>query len=146
MKRILSILITLTMLATITYAQQPQRINLGDATSAITNTINALNTLYQDLSKADEADAEIGAKIRSISTMAFPCREAVINSSYNVKSMTEDKKATIVTLAQDLETQVTTIDRTASKATILSTLDNAEKKMTQLTKTLGIKTKKNKKK
>lgn len=127
-------------------AQQSERVDLGEATSAITNAVNALNTLYQDLSKQGEVDTDINQKIRSISTMAFPCREAIINANYNVRSMTEDKKATIVTLAQDLETQVTTIDRTSSKATIVSTLDSAEKKMTQLTKSLGIKIKKNKKK
>ena len=127
-------------------AQQSERVDLGEATSAITNAVNALNTLYQDLSKQGEVDTDINQKIRSISTMAFPCREAIINANYNVRSMTEDKKATIVTLTQDLETQVTTIDRTSSNATIISTLDSAEKKMTQLTKSLGIKIKKNKKK
>lgn len=146
MKRILTLILTTLLLTLQSHAQQPQRIDLDKATIAVTTTVNALNTLYQDLNKVGEVDADINQKIRSISTMVFPCREAVINASYNVRSMTEDKKATIVTLAQDLEPQVTTIDSTASKESIISTLDSAEKKMTDLTKTLGIKVKKNKKK
>lgn len=76
--------------------------------------------------------------------MAFPCRETLINSSYNVKSMTEDKKATIVTLAQDLETTVAEINSRDSKDSILSRLNRAEGKLLDLSKSLGVKIKKTK--
>lgn len=125
-------------------AQQSQRVDLGDATSAITTTVNALNTLYQDLSKQGEVDVDINQKIRSISTMAFPCREAVINASHNIRSMNEDKKASVVATAKDIEDSITTIDSTGSKETILSTLVKAEKKIAQLQRILGIKVKKKK--
>lgn len=146
MKRILHILIALLLSVVTTFAQQSDRVDLGQATAAITTTVNALNTLYQDLSKTGEVNAAINQKIRSISTMAFPCREAVINANYNVRSMSEDKKATIVTIAKELEKEVNAIDKSSTKVTIIAKLNKAEKKMTELMKVLCIKNKKSTKK
>lgn len=146
MKRIIINLLVLIIAFSKSFAQQSERVDLGEATSAITNTVNALNTLYQDLSKQGEVDAEINQKIRSISTMAFPCREAIINASYNVRSMSEDKKAIIVSIAQNLESEVNAIDKSSSKETIVSNLNNAENKINEFTRTLHIKIKKLKKK
>lgn len=78
--------------------------------------------------------------------MAYPCREAVINSSYNVKSMSEEKKAYDLAASKDIAAAVASISANDSKDEILSNLNSIEKKVINLSKTLGIKVKKAKKK
>lgn len=60
--------------------------------------------------------------------------------------MSEDKKATIVTIAKELEKEVNAIDKSSTKVTIIAKLNKAEKKMTELMKVLCIKNKKSTKK
>ena len=145
MRRYLSTLLFLFAIVVATFAQQQVRVDLSDATSPITSSLNLLNTLTHDLSKKGEVDPEINSKIRSITAMVVQCRQTIIISSFNGGSMSDDKKAKIVSISNTLENDVDTIDKNATNDEILSTLSSVEKKTLHLTKLLGIKVKKRKK-
>lgn len=146
MKKISSLFIFFFSFFVFLFAQQPQRVDLSEATTAITTSLNALNSLYQDLSKQGDVDTEIKTKIRSISSLVIPCREAVINANYNANSMTEDKNTNIVSAAREFESTITEIDTKESTDSILSKLSGAERTILDLSKSFGIKIKKSKKK
>ena len=145
MRRYLSTLLFLFAIVAATFAQQQERVGLSDATSPITSTLNVLNTLTYDLSKKGEVDPEINSKLRSIVAMVVPCRESIIIYSMNERSMSDDKKAKIVSISKTLENDINTIDKDATNDDILSSLSSVEKKTLHLTKLLGIKVKKRKK-
>lgn len=98
-----------------------------------------------NLSNKGEVDPEINAKIRSITAMVVPCRESIIRCSNNERSMSDDKKAKIVSISKTLENDINTIDKNTTNDKILSTLSSVEKKTQNLSKLLGIKVKKRKK-
>ena len=145
MRRSLSSLLFLFAIVVATFAQQQVRVDLSDATSPITSSLNLLNTLTHDLSKKGEVDPEINSKIRSITAMVVQCRQSIIISSFNGVSMSDDKKAKVVSISKTLENDINTIDKDATNDEILSSLSLIEKKTLHLTKLLGIKVKKRKK-
>ena len=145
MRRYLSTLLFLFAIVVATFAQQQVRVDLSDATSPITSSLNLLNTLTHDLSKKSEVDPEINSKIRSITAMVVQCRQSINISSFNGRSMSDDKKAKVVSISKTLENDINTIDKNATNDEILSTLSSVEKKTLHLTKLLGIKVKKRKK-
>ena len=110
MRRYLSILLFLFAIVVATFAQQQVRVDLSDATSPITSSLNLLNTLTHDLIKKGEIDPEINSKIRSITAMVIQCRRSIIISSFNGGSMSDDKKAKVVSISKTLENDINTID------------------------------------
>lgn len=145
MRRYLSTLLFFFAIVFATFAQQQVRVDLSDATSPMTSSLNLLNTLTHDLSKKGEVDPEINSKIRSITAMVVQCRQSIIISSFNCGSMSDDKKAKVVSISKTLENDINTIDKDATNDEILSSLSLIEKKTLHLTKLLGIKVKKRKK-
>lgn len=145
MRRYLSTLLFLFAIVVATFAQQQVRVDLSDAISPITSSLNLLNTLTHDLSKKSEVDPEINSKIRSITAMVVPCRESIIIYSMNKRSMSDEKKAKIVSISKTLENNINTIDKDATDDEILSSLSSVEKKTLHSTKLLGIKVKNKKK-
>ena len=145
MRSSLSSLLFLFAIVVATFAQQQVRVDLSDATSPITSSLNLLNTLTHDLSKKGEVDPEINSKIRSITAMVVQCRQSIIISSFNGVSMSDDKKAKVVSISKTLENDINTIDKDATNDEILSSLSSVEKKTLHLTKLLGIKVKNRKK-
>ena len=145
MRRSLSTLLFLFAIVVATFAQQQVRVDLSDATSPITSSLNLLNTLTHDLIKKGEIDPEINSKIRSITAMVVQCRQSIIIYSMNEGSMSDEKKAKIVSISKTLENDINTIDKDATNDEILSSLSSVEKKTLHLTKLLGIKVKKRKK-
>lgn len=139
MKKLLVIFLSLILSATTMFAQKAEQVDLGKATRAFTSTINALNSLYHDLNKQGKVDADINEKIRSLSAMAFPCREALINANMIIHALNKEKRINILVIANDIETMVKSIDKETTKETIFTTLCPMEKKMIILSKALGIK-------
>ena len=144
MRRSLSSLLFLFAIVVATFAQQQVRVDLSDATSPITSSLNLLNTLTHDLSKKGEVAPEINLKIRSITAMVVQCRQSIIIYSMNEGSMSDEKKAKIVSISKTLENDINNIDKDATNDEILFSLSSVEKKNPTFNKAVRHKSKKQK--
>lgn len=144
MNRIVTLLLVMLMNIYSVSAQHPDRVNLGEASSAMTSTANALNTLYHNVTKIGDVDPAISESISSISGMAFSCREAIVNLRYNASTMSEEKKENIVATSKAIEADVDAIILNDTKEDTLYKLKSIETKMISLSKSLGIIIKKKK--